>query len=297
LPSTTWCGQARAVVDAMWSLSQFRYGPGIPGRQVYVTDDNGEQNLVDKDEAIREAHAKGCHLVAEWPTGPSDGPAVCAVARLALPLQWEQGPELAGSAVDEQLWFLAPCGGRDFFVGNGHTFTGRIAAWCPDIGRHYNVSVAEVQQMSEAARFWVQGFLHGTEPDPPRDPDGETSPEDLTAWLAATTRFRRTGSWFGRWRTCQSCGRVLLPDTAAQECESHNAVSSAAGQGILTSGADSLGGERGDDSAPMSVSASASQGSIRGREEVAVQVLVDLPGQVVAAGGASVVGIHGPSPL
>ena len=81
----------------------------------------------------------------------------------------------------------------------------------------YNVSLAEMGQMSQQARYYVAGFLAGNQPrpPPPPDPDADTDPGDLTAWKAIAGRFRRTGLWLSRWRTCQTCGRVLLPGTDA----------------------------------------------------------------------------------
>jgi hypothetical protein len=96
-------------------------------------------------------------------------------------------------------------------------------AWCPHEQLGYNVSLAEMGQMSQEARYWVAGFLAGNQLGPPPPPhfDADTDPGDLIAWRAATGRFRRTGLWSGRWRTCQTCGRVLLPDTADENCQEH----------------------------------------------------------------------------
>jgi hypothetical protein len=49
------------------------------------------------------------------------------VAKVSLPLRWERVP-VEEPTVDERLWFDAPSGRRDFLVGNGHTFVGRMAA-------------------------------------------------------------------------------------------------------------------------------------------------------------------------
>ncbi len=68
----------------------------------------------------------------------------------------------------------------------------------------------------------IAGFLAGNGPGYPADADGETDDADLAAWQAATTRFRRTGSWYGHWGTCQECGCVLLPDSADDRCHEHS---------------------------------------------------------------------------
>ena len=73
-----------------------------------------------------------------------------------------------------------------------------MTAWCPDTETACNVSLSEMGEMSEQTRYFVRGFLSGNQPGPPEDADGYPEPEDLVAWQAATRRFRRTGSWFGR---------------------------------------------------------------------------------------------------
>ena len=69
-------------------------------------------------------------------------------------------------------------------------------------------------------RYFIAGFLAGSEPGYPVDEQGDAE-DDLIAWRSATGRFRRTGSWYGRWGTCEICGCVLLPDSAAQRCARH----------------------------------------------------------------------------
>lgn len=87
----------------------------------------------------------------------------CIVAKVSLPLRWEHLP-VEEPAIDERLWFDAPCGGRDFLTGNGHTFIGRMAAWCPFKRLGHNVSLNEMGTMSEQARYFVAGFLEGAKP-------------------------------------------------------------------------------------------------------------------------------------
>ncbi len=208
----------------MWPLRWFRYDEGIDSPEVYLLDGPGEAELMSRDEALAIARSRGLHLIPEWPEHQVTGPAFCRIAIVSLPVRWEQLPEREQSGEpDPLLWFEASCGGRDLLTGNGGTFRGRMRAWCPHEQVGYNVSLAEMGQMSQEARYWVAGFLAGNQPGPPPppDPDADTDPDDLTAWKAATSRFRRTGLWHGRWRTCQACGRVLLPDTAADNCQEH----------------------------------------------------------------------------
>lgn len=204
----------------MWSLAEFRFDEAIDAAEVYVYGGNGSQ-LMARDEAITLAHERGANLVAWWPPTGDAAPS-CILAKVSLPLRWERLPvEEPRLPVDERLWFEAPCGRRDFIVGNGNTFVGRMSAWCPHDGVGYNVSLGETGAMSGESRYFVAGFLAGNQPGYPTDAEGETDEADLVAWRAATGRFRRTGYWYGRWGTCQVCGCVLLPDTAADRCDEH----------------------------------------------------------------------------
>lgn len=99
-----------------------------------------------------------------------------------------------------------------------------MAAWCPTTEVHYCVSVDEMKEMSTATRYCIRGFLAGNEPAPPIDDEGNEDPDDMDAWRSAVRRFRHTGNWFGRWRTCAECGSVLLPDSVAERCHDHTAA-------------------------------------------------------------------------
>lgn len=207
------------MFERMWSLSQFRYDEGIEADEVSVLLDDGLEPM-SRDAAIAYARERGGNLVAWWPA-PEDPCPSCVIGKVTLPLRWERLPG-EPPQVDERLWFEASCGGRDFLVGNGHTFVGRMAAWCPDKRVGYNVSLGEMREMSDAARYWVAGYLAGAEPGHPHaDDEGDVDEADMAAWEAALRRFRRTGDWYGRWGTCQVCGCVLLPDTAADRCAEH----------------------------------------------------------------------------
>jgi hypothetical protein len=208
----------------MWPLHWFHHDEGIDSAEVYLLDGPGEAELMPRDEALAIARSRGLHLIPEWPEHLTTGPAWCRIGKVSRPLRWEHVPEPGqDQGPDPVLWFEAPCGRRDLLTGSGGTYPGRMAAWCPDKQVSYNVSLAEMGQMSQQARYYVAGFLAGNQPGPPSplDPDADIKPDDLTAWKAATSRFRRTGLWAGRWRTCQTCGRVLLPDTAAEDCQEH----------------------------------------------------------------------------
>jgi hypothetical protein len=211
----------------MWPLRWFRYDEGITADEVYTYDsESGELDLHPRDLAIAGARERGLSLFLEWPQEETTGPPTCRAGKVTLPLQWEQIPDPVTKVLDEQLWFEAPCGGRDLLTGNGNTFPGRMAAWCPDKGVAYSVSLFEMGEMSQPARYFVAGFLAGNQPAAPPmlelpDGDQDIDEADYTAWVSAMRRFRQEGMWHGRWNTCQICGRVLLPDTAANKCQAH----------------------------------------------------------------------------
>jgi hypothetical protein len=104
---------------------------------------------------------------------------------------------------DPSLWF--PCSlaaaSRDYLVGNAHTFRGRMLAYCErkEGSRYYYVSASEVlPDCSDAARWWVKGFLAGAEPEPPRDQEGDYLPFDhpeMVAWRRKAEGWADAGTW------------------------------------------------------------------------------------------------------
>ncbi len=101
--------------------------------------------------------------------------------------------------VDRALWFRhRGCTGRHYLLGNAHTVPGRMVAWCPRESTSFFLSKGEVESASRAAGFWIDGFLHGVEPDPPQEPDGSTDMRRFRRWQKHAARFRETGTWPGR---------------------------------------------------------------------------------------------------
>jgi hypothetical protein len=209
----------------MLPLRALRFDDDIGGTEVCVPNAvTGEYEVLDTKETLRIARAQGLHLIAYWPEDRE--PESCFIGKLALPLAWEQAtdPDPVGD-LDTNLWFEAPCGGRDFLLpSNGHTHLGRMGAWCPVKETSYMVSLSEMGDMPEQTRYFVTGFLAGSMPDLVEDEDGYTEPHDEEAWRRATARFLRTGHWSGRWSSCEVCGCVLLPDSYEATCEAHTVV-------------------------------------------------------------------------
>ena len=112
--------------------------------------------------------------------------------------QKDAAPEL-----DRALWFEhLGCRGRHYLIGNPHTVPGRMLAWCPRECCSIFVSRADIGLTSRAARYWIDGFLHGNEPAPPPGPDG---PPDFGSpgyrrWQSSAAEFRASGAWPARRR-------------------------------------------------------------------------------------------------
>lgn len=125
---------------------------------------------------------------------------------------------------DPELWFtMGPCcEGRHYLLYNPHTFPGRMGAWCPQKQTSFCVSKSEIHDCSDAARYWIQGFLRGNEPDAPTDAeDDDYLPEDhprYQAWRAAILQFPDTGIWMRGDRFCKKCGQILLPTQPGLLC-------------------------------------------------------------------------------
>jgi len=122
---------------------------------------------------------------------------------------------------DKNLWFEhLGCKGKHYLIGNPHTYVGRMWAWCPKEERTFFVSKADMGEMSEQAKFWVQGFLNGHEPDPPVNEDGDVDFESLEykTWTEAMVFFHETGFWTDQERKCEKCGKMILKSEPGVKC-------------------------------------------------------------------------------
>lgn len=81
--------------------------------------------------------------------------------------------------------------GLHYLLGNPHTFTGRIAAWSQDQHIEVCVSLSEMTHISAPARYWINGFLAGSEPPPPASDNDAAE----AAWESARRAYRATGEW------------------------------------------------------------------------------------------------------
>ncbi len=106
-------------------------------------------------------------------------------------------------AHDPELWIEAHgFDGRCYLLGNPHTHLGRMVVWVESLKDVAHISKDDIENASEAARRWVEGFLHGNEPTPAQylgiDPGAATDLEDddpgIARWRAALAEFRQKGT-------------------------------------------------------------------------------------------------------
>jgi len=95
---------------------------------------------------------------------------------------------------DENLWFEhKECKGKHYLIGNPHTFTGRMYAYCPIKKQTFCISKSEIGEKSTETEYWIKGFLCGNEPSPPSDIDLES--KVYKKWIDKIKKFKMTGDW------------------------------------------------------------------------------------------------------
>lgn len=114
---------------------------------------------------------------------------------------------------DKTLWFETNhCSGKHYFLGNPHTFIGRMMAWCPTKQVSFFVSKKDISECSNESSYWINEFLFGTEPESPLDEYGDVDFEspDYKKWKEEIKLFHETGYWNEMERKCEKCNEILL---------------------------------------------------------------------------------------
>ena len=100
--------------------------------------------------------------------------------------------------IDKKIWFEHKgCEGKHFMIGNPHTFSGRMYAWCPKKEKSFFVSKSEIADMSLECKYWIKGFLSGNQPKPPVNSEGDVDFEsdEYKQWIIKIDEFEKTGDW------------------------------------------------------------------------------------------------------
>jgi hypothetical protein len=103
--------------------------------------------------------------------------------------------------IDTELWVeLEDSDVRWYVCGNPHTFPGHFDVWSPELDTALTVQKAEVTGASEAARWWIEGFLHGSEPSINEylgvSPEYDVADDDPAwdDWRKALDDYRKSGT-------------------------------------------------------------------------------------------------------
>ena len=108
--------------------------------------------------------------------------------------------ELSSERPRDGLWVDLEGFGRCLILGNSHTHPGHFEVrWC-ETGQSISASLSWVNEASEEAILWLEGFLAGNAPSLERYlglirlvEDRHTTQEETHRWHRALTRFRATG--------------------------------------------------------------------------------------------------------
>ena len=130
---------------------------------------------------------------------------------------------LVDQNIDKKLWFKLSehdCNGSHYIMGNPHTFKGRMMGWCTEKKKSFYFSLGEISEMSEETKYWIKGFLVGSEPNPPIGEDGrvEYGSVGYEHWLHSTILFKETGYWNDEERKCLKCNKILLKSMVGEYC-------------------------------------------------------------------------------
>lgn len=122
---------------------------------------------------------------------------------------------------DENLWFYHQgCEGKHYLLGNPHIVAGRIWAYCPCTNQTIFISLADIGECSLESKYWLKGYLHGSQPDPPIDPEigVDFQSESYQIWLQSAELFLETGFWSDQLRNCKKCGKKLMASESGENC-------------------------------------------------------------------------------
>lgn len=117
------------------------------------------------------------------------------------------------NTIDRELWVVSGDFGLGWLVSNAHTYPGRFLVYWQREGGAYSTSLADLDFCSRSARYWLEGFLYGAEPDAwfgdPAFTYDDSDPR-TALWHEALAMFHLTGSWkVGR--RCAVDNEELLP--------------------------------------------------------------------------------------
>ena len=104
-------------------------------------------------------------------------------------------PDLPGY-VDPRLWFeMDGCRGPHYLVDGSPHIIGRLYAYRPVKRDTTRVSKSELTAMSTESRYFIRGYLSGSEPPPPLDDDGQRDLVAWDSWERAVRMYHETGIW------------------------------------------------------------------------------------------------------
>ena len=106
-------------------------------------------------------------------------------------------------AHDQELWVAADgFDGRCYLLGNSHTHLGHMVVWVESLKDVRYISKDEINDASDAAWRWIEGFLHGNEPsaaeylgiDRRAGADIDDDDPGFARWRVALAEFHQKGT-------------------------------------------------------------------------------------------------------
>ena len=103
---------------------------------------------------------------------------------------------------DSELRVSLSDGAVGVIIGNPHTFRGRFEVAVSETESR-SCSLHEVVPMTEAARWWLDGYMSAMEPPPwdvladDYDPGMQDDDPQIQRWRDVVRQFRETGHYIG----------------------------------------------------------------------------------------------------